>query len=439
MCTIDVGKLGRRRKAIWACAALLLAGAPCGCARSVRQELDEAKLLELKRDYLEQASRENIAQIDRIVERLKRQHDEAQAGGRKSETYDVLVISGGGDYGAFGAGFLKGWASVEEEAWRTPEFDLVTGVSTGALIAPFAFVGDEESLESIDRIYQEPKDDWVLLRGLLFFLPGNPSLLNNDGLRRDIEERVNDEFIERMARAADGGRACDISATNLDFGVRRVWDIGHEAQEVRAGRSTPARLRDMLLASSAIPAAFPPVEIDGHLYCDGAVTSNILYNANMRSASSVLYRWHARYPNLRLPRIRFWVIINAQLEQIPRTVQPNWLDVTAAAAETIVRSATAQAIELLARELALIEAAGVTDVEFRVASIPSSWRPPTSGLFQKETMESLAKLGEDLGGKPSEAWVAGTAMPQPIGPAGTPGKPVTPPQQERLKAAPPNN
>ncbi len=99
-----------------------------------------------------------------------------------------------------------------------------------------------------------------------------------------------------------------------------------------------------LLASSAIPAAFPPVELDGHLYCDGAVTSNILYNANMRSTSSVLYRWQVRYPELRLPRIRFWVIINAQLEQVPRIVQPNWLDVTASATETIVRAATAQSI-----------------------------------------------------------------------------------------------
>ena len=417
--------------------AVALAGvacaAPFGCVHARRSPIDEAKLLDLRTEYLAQASVENEAQIDRIVARLKRQHDEAVAAGQPLETYEVLVISGGGDYGAFGAGLLKGWSAVRDPRWTKPDFDLVTGVSTGALIAPFAFVGDDESLERVDRIYREPKDDWAILRGLLFFLPDNPSLLSNDGLRRDIDVAVNEDLIRKMAARAAEGRACDISATNLDFGLRRVWDLGHEANLVVDGGSSPERLRSMLLASSAIPAAFPPIEIDNHLYCDGAVTSNILYNANMRSPSSVLSRWKDRYPELPLPHIRFWVIINSQLEQIPRIVQPNWLAVTEAAAEAIVRSATAQSVELLARELALIEAAGLTDVELLVASIPPSWRPPKEGIFQRETMESLAQLGERLGAMPSDAWVAGSPIPAPIGPAGKPGEAVKIPKESAIE------
>ena len=435
MCDCNVRRSGgRTRTATWALlAALLGALVPAGCVTRTREVVDEEELLAMRREYLVQAARENIAQIDRIVDRLKREHDEAKQAGRQAPAYDVLVISGGGDYGAFGAGLLKGWSGVDDAEWVKPEFDLVTGVSTGALIAPFAFVGDEETIGAVERIYQEPKDDWVLLRGLFFFMPGNPSLLNNDGLRREIDARVDDGLIAKIAACADHGRACAVSATNLDFGIRRVWDLGYEAQSVREGRAKPDRIRAMLLASSAIPAAFPPVELDGHLYCDGAVTSNILYNANMRSTSSVLYRWQVRYPELRLPRIRFWVIINAQLEQVPRIVQPNWLDVTASATETIVRAATAQSIELLARELALIETTGLTNVEFRVASIPSDWRPPVEGIFKRETMESLARLGEEMGRAPRRTWHSGSPLPQQIGPAGEILEPTTAPNTGSIK------
>ena len=83
-------------------------------------------------------------------------------------TIDFLILSGGGDWGAFGAGVLKGWGRVTGEMAR-PQFDVVTGVSTGALIAPFAFLGDDESIERIVRLYRNPQADWTKSRGLFFF------------------------------------------------------------------------------------------------------------------------------------------------------------------------------------------------------------------------------------------------------------------------------
>jgi predicted acylesterase/phospholipase RssA len=92
---------------------------------------------------------------------------------RTQPTIDILVISGGGDWGAFGAGVLKGWGRVTGEFAR-PHFDVVTGVSTGALIAPFAFLGDEASIDRILQMYRNPQEDWAK-RGFVFFWPSNPS------------------------------------------------------------------------------------------------------------------------------------------------------------------------------------------------------------------------------------------------------------------------
>lgn len=132
---------------------------------------------------------------ERMVRRMKLESDADGPGA----VYDILILSGGGDYGAFGAGFLEGWGRVQEHGLTRPRFDLVTGVSTGALIAPFAFVGDETSYDRVLRMYQEPNADWFEISGLLFFLPGNQSFMRADGLRRDIEREVGPEVIRKIA------------------------------------------------------------------------------------------------------------------------------------------------------------------------------------------------------------------------------------------------
>ena len=97
----------------------------------------------------EQAVTEGRRVLDRSLERAKAEYDRYTAGGRKAPpVIDILIISGGGDWGAFGAGFLKGWQKVPaQHPLAKPEFDAVTGVSTGTLIAPFAFLGDR----TVDR------------------------------------------------------------------------------------------------------------------------------------------------------------------------------------------------------------------------------------------------------------------------------------------------
>jgi predicted acylesterase/phospholipase RssA len=117
-------------------------------------------------------------------------------------TLDFLLLSGGGDRGAFGTGFLLGWSTVASGANALPKFDGVSGVSTGAFIAPFAFLGTHADYETIDRLFRNPKPDWVEQRGMFFFLPENASLAEVPGLVRDLRAQVDIKFADRIVQAA---------------------------------------------------------------------------------------------------------------------------------------------------------------------------------------------------------------------------------------------
>jgi len=124
-----------------------------------------------------------------VLARVRREQIEYAQGRRPAPpVLDYLVISGGGDFGAFGAGVLKGWSRVpaSDPLARPRAFDVVTGVSTGALIAPFAFVGDDDAIERINHLYRNPGPDWVKQRWPLFFLPNNISFAEVPGLEREV-------------------------------------------------------------------------------------------------------------------------------------------------------------------------------------------------------------------------------------------------------------
>ena len=166
-------------------AALALGG--CGPAMT-RPPVTQQDLLKLRTKGDEQAVAEGRRVLGQSLERAKAEYDRYTAGGRKEPpVIDILIISGGGDWGAFGAGFLKGWQKVPaQHPLAKPEFDAVTGVSTGTLIAPFAFLGDQQSIDEIVDLYRNPQEDWVKQRGFLYFLPDNISFAEVPGLEREI-------------------------------------------------------------------------------------------------------------------------------------------------------------------------------------------------------------------------------------------------------------
>lgn len=192
--------------------------------------------------------------------------------------HNYLVISGGGQKGAYSAGLLVGWS----ELGTRPEFTVVTGVSTGALAAPFAFLGsdyDDElrevfTIHDTDSIYIKPSIFSVFKR--------RDGALDTSPLITLLEEHINEEMIAALAVEYRRGRNLNIGTTNLDTGRPVTWDITRIAA---TGHPEAGQLiRDILLASASFPGIFPPVYFkvetaDGEQYdemhVDGGVTTQM--------------------------------------------------------------------------------------------------------------------------------------------------------------------
>ena len=340
--------------------------------------------------------------FSRLLERTKAEYDLYNAGGREQPpVVDILIISGGADWGAFGAGFLKAWQKFPaQHPLAMPEFDAVTGVSTGTLIAPFAFLGDAQSIDGIVNLYRNPKPDWVKQRGVLFFLPDNISFSSVPGLEREVREQVTLDMVRRIAEAGADGRMLLVNTTNLDDASARVFDLVAEAR--RAAESGQLeRIHNVLLASAGIPGAFPFRMIDDELYVDGGVTGNIIYGGRMADEDSLPALWQKAYPNLPTPKFRFWVMFNNQFRPVPEVTEPNWLAVIHRSLITATRASTATAVRHLFAMAEIARLKRKADVEVRAVSIPADWFPPVPGTFVKETMNNLVDLGEKMGADPS--------------------------------------
>ena len=186
---------------------------------------------------------------------------------KRGHALNVLSLSGGGQNGAFGAGFLVGW----RESGRRPQFDVVGGVSTGALLATHALLGtpaDDATLE--DMYTQITKDDIYKDRGIFSLLSAD-SLKDTSPLRAMLVKHVTPDTLKRVAAAYDDNRMLFVGTTNIDYGQTWVWNMSLIA---KAGELE--LYRNVLLASASFPIVFPPVEITGHLFVDGAARSNLV-------------------------------------------------------------------------------------------------------------------------------------------------------------------
>lgn len=198
---------------------------------------------------------------------------------------NLLAISGGGDDGAFGAGLLVGW----DETGTRPDFKLITGVSTGALIAPFVFVGDDRALT--DLMTTVDQDDIYLKRPLVQGLTSD-ALSDSAPLATLIARYVDARMVTRIAQESQRGRALFVITTDLDAGVPVIWDIGAIAES--GGPRAIDLIRKVLLASASIPGQFPPVmfdvSLDGTHYQEmhvdgGASVQTFLYPPGIRAIS----------------------------------------------------------------------------------------------------------------------------------------------------------
>jgi hypothetical protein len=196
----------------------------------------------------------------------------------------LLAVSGGGDKGAVGAGLLNGWT----DAGTRPEFKAVTGVSTGALIAPFAFLGPEFDAILKDVYTSISPEDVLSPRSIIAAIE-NDGMADNRPLWTLISEHIDQALLDRIAEEHNKGRILLIGTTDLDARQPVIWNMGNIAA---SGAPIALELfRQILLASAAIPGAFPPtmfpVEVDGRPYqemhVDGGASAQLfLYPPRLR-------------------------------------------------------------------------------------------------------------------------------------------------------------
>ncbi len=186
----------------------------------------------------------------------------------KGRPLTFLSLSGGGQNGAFGAGFLIGW----RESGQRPQFDAVGGVSTGALLATHALLGTPEDDAKLEAMFtQVTKEDIYTPRSLLDIVSGTDSLMDTTPLKEMIAKFITAETLQRVAAAARDGRLIVIGTTNVDYEQTWIWNMSAIARDGNLDL-----YRKVLRASASFPIVFPPVEIDGHLFVDGAARSNLV-------------------------------------------------------------------------------------------------------------------------------------------------------------------
>ncbi len=297
---------------------------------------------------------------------------------------DVLALSGGGSEGAFGAGALVGLTAAHDR----PRFELVTGVSAGALIAPFAFLGPKwdpqlQAAFTTDHsrlLGRSPL--WRFFRGLLFPLGHK----HDDPLFDIVDRYVSPALLAAVARATESGRRLIVATTDLDSEETVLWDMGVIAEQ--GGAAARGLFRDVLVASASVPGAFPPVLIrvrDGrHVYdemhVDGSVTTPVFalpLVAALRAAD--------------LPRLgggEVYMIVNGQLARVPTTTPISTLAMLTRSFSAGMTYQTRQAI------LGTIQLTRQLGMRFRLTSIPVDYPVGTIVDFSPKFMRGLFAYGE---------------------------------------------
>lgn len=255
------------------------------------------------------------------------------------QSFEMLAISSGSDKGAFAAGYLNGWSARGSR----PTFALVTGVSTGALIAPFAFLGSDEDA-TLRALYTGIEANDIFRRTPVRGALGGPSFASTQPLRRLIARHVTADIVDRIAVQHRAGRRLLVLTTNLDAQRGVVWDVG----EIAASRAADKveLIRSILLASASIPGVFPPVEVAVHsgaepfteMHVDGGTTSSVFVVPDALLSAGA----GADVPGVRRPGMT--LLYNGVLAPRYMTVAPSAFSIIERALETVIGASDRRAI-----------------------------------------------------------------------------------------------
>ncbi len=299
-----------------------------------------------------------------------------------------LAVSGGGDNGAFGAGLLNGWTA----SGQRPEFKLVTGVSTGALIAPFAFLGPAYD-ESLKRFYTTLGPHDIAKPRSVFAALTSDAMADNSPLWGRVGQEVNQAMLDAIAKEYEKGRLLLIATVDLDARQAVLWNM----TKIAASRDPGALhlFRSLMIASASIPGAFPPVMID--------VTVNGRPHQEMHVDGGTMSQVFVYPPALRLKTMsqregvqrerRAYIIRNARLDPEWANVERRTMSIAGRAIASLIHT---QGIGDLYRIYLTTQTDGV---DFNLAYIPASFDHPHREEFDTEYMRALFQTGYALAAK----------------------------------------
>ena len=192
-----------------------------------------------------------------------------------SVPFDILTLTGGGSRGAFGTGLILGWT----DKGNIPKFDIITGISTGAVMAPFIFLGEEE-LKKVEYFYTKMHTENVFVSTWSSFF-GYGYIMNAKPLKKLFKKNFDKAFLDKVTQEHKKGRRLYIGTTNIDTGQLTVWDMGAIASSDREDKYQ--RFADIVYASSALPVYLPPqymsVDVDGkdyyQMHIDGGIYAQV--------------------------------------------------------------------------------------------------------------------------------------------------------------------
>ena len=349
----------RRRSRVVAAFLLLASGALfAGCANVARKDPPDPRHF----DIVPVGFPSSVRTIRMLPQPLQSQAVDVPSRVRpasRNEPINVLALSGGGAGGAFGAGVLVGWS---REGTR-PEFQVVTGVSVGALIAPFAFLGpswDGQLAEAFSGV----KAEHLLQRRWSRVLFGS-SIYRGEPLSALVDSYVTRELVHAIAVAAANGRLLLVATTNLDTEQTVIWNL--TAVAAQGGEHARKLIRDVLIAAASIPGAFPPVmirvEASGQsfdeMHVDGATTTSIIAGPEIGG--------FMRPPLDSLLGAHLYIIVNGQLGAVAQRTPIKTLGIIKRGLGAELRSSARADFAIVS---AVAESNGMT---VKAAEIPSDY------------------------------------------------------------------
>jgi len=331
--------------------------------------------------------------IDRVVAKRIEEYSRSQTDyfkkNKKYPTMDYLALSGGANDGAFGAGVLYGWSA----AGIRPQFNIVTGVSTGALIAPFAFLGSDYD-DELKEAYTTMSSEKVVTGSFMTFMQGitgGLAVADNSPLAKKIKDVITQDMLDRIGEEHRKGRRLLMGTTNIEAQRSVIWDIG-----AIANSGNPDRLKlfhTIMLASSAVPGVVKPIFIDvtvdgqeyNEIHADGGVTTQLfLYPLQTIKGESAQFKKHG------IAR-RLYIIRNNKAGPEYEPVVPGLFTITGRALLTLTK------YNGLGDLYRLYLGATRDGIDYNLVQIPQDFKEESQELFDPKYMAKLFDVGYQMG------------------------------------------